>query len=259
MTVVRVFAGANAAGNPCELIAARAPAAGRIERADTTRCFSWQWQTGSGRGPGQSTRVAVACYSPEGRGIQCCGHGLLAAGWYWLNQGLSAPLQLAMAGCSVDCVPDANKLWLHFNGLSSHPVAVPNWVQTVFESKPIGAATAGSDDGYLVLEWPRGFPLRTLPVPAPTLARHTRRAVIACCWPGGGTGMLHFRYFAPQYGVAEDTATGSAMRILMDYCRQRHQLDRVEAFQCSASGGMMSARVLGDKIAVGGSVECSQI
>jgi predicted PhzF superfamily epimerase YddE/YHI9 len=88
------------------------------------------------------------------------------------------------------------------------------------------------------------------------LTRYTLRAIIACSWSGDKPGVIRFRYFAPQYGVAEDSATGSAMRILLDYCQQNYQLEYLEAFQCSPAGGVLFARAVADRIAVGGRVEC---
>ncbi len=260
MATVRVFAGANAAGNPCEIVARPAPDGDRAGPGGITRCYSWRLPQGVGQGSDQPPHYAVACFSsPGGSAIQCCGHGLLAAGWHWFSQGVPAPLHLIMGGSSVQCHPGAGKLWVHFDRLFCRETKVPHWAGAVFGSSPLSAATAGPDQGYLVLEWPVGFPLQTLPVPSRALACHTRRAVIACCRTSDGAGMIHFRYFAPQYGVAEDTATGSAMRILMDYCQQRYQRDSIEAFQCSGAGGVMSARSHAGRIAVGGRVECMSI
>ncbi len=259
MAMVRVFAGANAAGNPCEIVAGPVPDKEMVNPPGITRCFSWCLEPTTGQASDPGPRFGVACFTPGGAAIQCCGHGLLAAGWYWLRQGMSEPLHLAMGRSIVPCRTGSGMLWLSFARLRGHSVRVPGWSEAVFGSRPRRAATVGSDQGYLVLEWPRSFPLETLPIPSPELSRYTSRAVIVCSRSDGRPGAIRFRYFAPQYGVAEDAATGSAMRVLMDYWQQRYQVVSIEAFQCSPAGGIMSARVDADRIAVGGRVECSEV
>ena len=47
------------------------------------------------------------------------------------------------------------------------------------------------------------------------------------------------RYFAPQYGVLEDTATGSVMRFVADYIEKNYKIKHYDVSQCSAEGGFM--------------------
>ena len=246
MSIVRVFVGANANGNPCEIVAGPVPVQVTKMRAGITRCYSWE--------SALPLQFGVACFAPGGEAIQCCGHGLLAAAWYWYRRGMSAPLQLVMGGSRIECQSRADLLWLLFDRLASESILLPHWVDTVFGSRPMRAATAGPEQGYLVLEWPGGFRLEALSPPSMELTRYTSRAIIACSRSGDKPGAIRFRYFAPQYGVAEDSATGSAMRILLDYCQKNYQLDYLEAFQCSPAGGVLFARAVANRIAVGGRV-----
>ncbi len=47
------------------------------------------------------------------------------------------------------------------------------------------------------------------------------------------------RYFAPQYGVEEDVATGSVMRFVADYIEKNYQCVQFEVTQYSSLGGYM--------------------
>jgi predicted PhzF superfamily epimerase YddE/YHI9 len=70
-----------------------------------------------------------------------------------------------------------------------------------------------------------------------------------------GADAIQLRYFAPQYGVPEDTATGSALRVLAEYWSPR--FTRLTAEQCSPAGGLLLAQWTPDHIDVGG--RCSML
>ncbi len=66
---------------------------------------------------------------------------------------------------------------------------------------------------------------------------------------------IQYRYFAPQFGVPEDSATGSAMRVLAAYWQQRGYGDEQRALQRSAAGGWLLSRVEGERTWIGGHVQ----
>jgi predicted PhzF superfamily epimerase YddE/YHI9 len=239
----RVFSGADARGNLCRVVEGSLGA--WSQPGGVTACCTWKNSRGV---------VQVTCYTSEGRPIRCCGHGLLATADYWLDRAASESLVLWMGESGVACHRDAQTLWASFVSLPVHPVPVPLWAQSIFSSAPVSAATAGGQDGYLVLEWPQDFPLASLSPPGEELRRCTGRALIVCARSAGDYD-IRLRYFAPQYGVVEDPATGSAMRVLAAYCRARHRLDQLKAFQCSPSGGVLYSRIDGGRVAIGGRVE----
>jgi len=75
-------------------------------------------------------------------------------------------------------------------------------------------ASHGADD----------FDLKHIAPPDNGLSNWPQRAIICtAAQPSTGTDAITLRYFAPQYGVVEDTATGSAMRVLADYWSHRGQ------------------------------------
>ena len=161
-----------------------------------------------------------------------------------------------MNGSEVACHLDAGKIWLGFQPLETAACAVPDWCKSYFEIEPVAAATAGADNAYLVLEWPAGFNLASLSGPGASLGRYTQRALIVTCATGHAAATynesIQYRYFAPQHGVPEDTATGSAMRVLARYWQQRDLGQMLTAYQCSEVGGLLFSRIADAKVWVGG-------
>ena len=149
--------------------------------------------------------------------------------------------------------------WIGLPSIACEPCAVPPWVREFFPLQPWRAARAGDESGYLVLEWPAGFDLTSLRVPDYGLRRRTQRALIATCVDRDDPGVdVRLRYFAPQHGVPEDTATGSAMRVLANYWMNRELNGGLHAYQCSPFGGELRSRLRGELTWVGGRVICTQ-
>lgn len=124
---------------------------------------------------------------------------------------------------------------------------------------PWRAAEAGGDEGYLVLEWPQDFDLRALPIPSYALHRHTKRSLIVTARDTQSSNFdVKLRYFAPQHGVPEDTATGSAMRVLATYWMNRDLDEQLQAQQCSRYGGELRSHIRGDLTWVGGHVSVKE-
>ena len=60
------------------------------------------------------------------------------------------------------------------------------------------------------------------------------------------------RFFAPASGVAEDPVTGSAHCCLGPYWGERLGLSAMTACQASKRGGVVSLRLAGDRVVIGG-------
>lgn len=210
-----------------------------------TQCLSWL----------QGDNAAdVRCWALSGTPIQLCGHGLLCTGVAWLRHGGDIAT-LTMNGLQVAFHVEDDLAWIGLPSINTQPCRIPIWVREFFPELPWRAALAGDDNGYLVLEWPAGFDLRSLPVPDYGLRRRTGRSVIATCVDRHNPAFdVQLRYFAPQHGVPEDTATGSAMRVLATYWMNRELADGLHAWQCSPHGGELRSRVRGDLTWIGGRV-----
>jgi predicted PhzF superfamily epimerase YddE/YHI9 len=60
------------------------------------------------------------------------------------------------------------------------------------------------------------------------------------------------RFFAPVAGVDEDPVTGSAHCVLTDFWSKRSGRTDFRAYQCSKRGGVVFARLEGDRVILGG-------
>ncbi|MDX1735384.1 MAG: PhzF family phenazine biosynthesis protein, partial [Halioglobus sp.] len=166
---------------------------------------------------------------------------------------------LSMGRTAIPCRFDADTIWLGFPAMAVQPCPVPTWANELLGTAPNGCALAGGDSGYLVLEMAPGTALESLPRPGDALAQHTTRALVITCRASGDAARarenIRLRYFAPQYGVAEDAATGSAMRVLAPYWQQAGLGPTLTALQSSAQGGLLHSRVAEGTTWIGGRVD----
>lgn len=237
-----------AAGNRCRLHMLAAQPATPPPPADRAQCATW---------PIGESRAEVRCWTATGQLIQCCGHGLLsaAAGWrdHWTDQG-----ELLMNGSFIACEFRGSDIWLGFSRIDTEPCAVPDWATGLFGSSPTAAAQAGAENGYLIIAWPDNSDLSALVSPGATLAARTMRAVIVTCAVTAEQATfgesIRYRYFAPQHGVDEDSATGSAMRILAAYWQATGLGDALCAWQQSPRGGWLHSQLANGQVWIGGRV-----
>ena len=75
------------------------------------------------------------------------------------------------------------------------------------------------------------------------ISQHSQRAVIATQWAGSPSIDFYQRYFAPQHGVNEDSATGSAHAVLARYWQQKRGQHQFIARQCSSAGGILHSKL----------------
>lgn len=235
-------------GNPCLLkILSQPPSESAPAATGLTLCRSWASQA-----PDESF-ITVQCFTPGGRAIDCCGHGLLVAGHTWLDRLQRNELFLSMNGSAVKCWHQKGVTWLQFERIRTRRCLPPEWLRTIFPDQPqaVEAASCGDERGYLVVQWPDDFDLKRLSPPDERLSNWSQRAIICtAAQPSTGTDAITLRYFAPQYGVVEDTATGSALRVLADYWSQRFA--HITAVQCSPTGGQLLAAITSDHVEIGG-------
>ena len=237
-----------AAGNPCRLHLLASEPGSAPPPADRAQCATW---------PRAAACAEVRCWTATGQLIQCCGHGLLSAAAGW-RETWPAAGKLLMNGSTIPCEFDGEDIWLGFSRIDTETCAVPDWVASLFGSLPTAAAQAGDENGYMVLAWPADSELGELASPGADLSSRTMRAVIATCAVTPEAARfgesIRYRYFAPQHGVDEDSATGSAMRILATYWEACGLGSALCAWQQSPRGGWLRSRITSGRIWVGGRV-----
>jgi predicted PhzF superfamily epimerase YddE/YHI9 len=186
----------------------------------------------------------VSARDPRGAAIRFCGHGALAAARVALDQaGPGSPhagtLRFSSAAQQWRGRQDAgaDRVTLSFArpalNLCDVPRAAARWLGVT----PVAAATSGAADDYLVLEVAAPASVAAAEPDAAAIGAATRRALILTAL--GPTGPV-FRYFAPQYGDSEDSATGSAAVQLGSYWRDRAGLEAADYVQLSPGGGCMT-------------------
>ncbi|AKE52240.1 PhzF family phenazine biosynthesis protein [Kangiella geojedonensis] len=189
--------------------------------------------------------------------IQLCGHGLLASAKVIAQDSQYESFNLLTRDSLVSCQynPHQNNLEIAFRELKATEVSAPTWLSDCFNVKPSKVSKAGPEDGYWVMEWPRDMALSDLVVEPDILMEKTQRAVIATQQSSNSDYDYNFRYFAPQHGVLEDKATGSAHRVLVSYWHQHLNKCNFKARQYSIEGAELIGRIEGEDVWISGNVE----
>jgi PhzF family phenazine biosynthesis protein len=115
------------------------------------------------------------------------------------------------------------------------------------DPKPL-RAFRGKTDYMLVFE--REQDIRHLRVDMSRLSRIQARGIIVTA-PGEEVDIVS-RFFAPQSGIDEDPATGSAHTTLTPYWADRLGKTRLTAIQLSARRGWLECELLGDRVLITG-------
>lgn len=244
-------------GNPCDVAVTTSAQAEvtslPVQGSAATLCTTWA--TGD-------RRAAVRCQTAAGNPIQCCGHGLLCCATQWLATW-QAPGTLEACGGAIPCRRENEKTWVGLPTLSSTSVPIPAWLADTLGMAPsliLRCSQPAPDDSYLVVEMQPDTDLSTVTRPDSAIANHTRRALIVTQRVSRAKALcdedIQLRYFAPQYGVAEDSATGSAMRVLAHYWQPLGT--QLTALQRSCNGGYLYSQLDGDCTWVGGHVAHNQ-
>jgi len=240
-----------AAGNACTLVLyAQRPENYRRPTelgAGGVHCHSWPAAT--------RDQFHIECYQ-ENSMINCCGHGLLAVAEARLASSDGAIISFLVGDSEVLASRRRGLTWLSFPRLYCQLADLPDWFAALGQGftqagEPVRYASVGGPQGYDIFEWPDNFPLQTLPRPGASLGQYSQRAMIVTAkQTSDACSDVHFRYFAPQYGVEEDAATGSAMRVLVDYWAD--EFNSLTVHQCSAQGGVLMGVPNADRVEVGG-------
>ncbi|HEY3698600.1 MAG TPA: PhzF family phenazine biosynthesis protein [Spongiibacteraceae bacterium] len=215
------------------------------QRNKTTDCFLWR----------DYRSVRLHTFS-GGREIRFCGHALVGAAFLWKKlSGLYPLLQTP-----YDFYPTlkrAETIYVSTPRMACMPAAMPPDIAQWFDIAPLQCACAGSENGYYILRWPRGMDIALIKPAFELIARQPRAIVMT--QEATDTSVrrrFNLRYLAPQYGVNEDGATGSAAAIATEFWYRFHadSLRRFVAMQCSPSGGVIFSEVVGNRILIGGNV-----
>ena len=216
-------------------------------------CFIW---------PDSDDVLNIRCYQ-RGQPIEFCGHGLLATTYLWrrlhsAQSEAATPILLCTATGEYLANWQRQQLWLMAPRIrcgksSDLSRQMPTDIAAWFDKIPSRTAFAGT--GYQIFEFPRGIDIANLEVNIPRLALESRAIIVT----QRQTQLFDYslRYFAPQFGNSEDSATGSANVVLADYWVQTGMKPPFRAYQCSAEGGEILSNLSSDgtHVFISGNVE----
>ncbi|KZN61643.1 PhzF family phenazine biosynthesis protein [Pseudoalteromonas luteoviolacea] len=163
--------------------------------------------------------------------IQLCGHGTLAAAdvlFTTLNTSQDTlRFQSASHLICVEKEASGNYKML-LSSIKLRSIALWSNVFNIFGEKVCRLEHTESDDGYFVAQLPNRGRLPSFDFDVAKYCQLTRRALLVTAQDIEQPNTLYFRYFAPQYGVKEDPATGSVAPILAAFW----QLPFNQVFNC---------------------------
>jgi predicted PhzF superfamily epimerase YddE/YHI9 len=192
----------------------------------------------------------VESYSANGRQIQFCGHGALAAAFVVFDQIAGAVESVSFANHyqgwqGRQVAPDA--IALSYSKPEVVGCAIPEFAEQVLGTRPLAAAASGGSAGYLILVMPDAAAVRNLQPDLQRLAQSSACALIVTAFDET-EATCFFRYFAPQYGTPEDSATGSAAVQLAAFWQSQSQISTIRLKQLSATGAWLAASCHGAQV-----------
>jgi PhzF family phenazine biosynthesis protein len=187
----------------------------------------------------------VQCFNNK-NAIQCCGHGMIAAAKNIFTETSLSKITINHNVTASRNPDDYDVIELKLPRLTATIHTVPAWTHELIRLNDKylvadHAAVSEQNDGYLLLEIDSDISINDfsrLQVDLKKICENTQRAIVIMQFDKAKQ-YLWMRYFAPQYGVSEDSATGSVQRFVADYIEQRYQSKHFEVSQCSPQGGYM--------------------
>lgn len=183
--------------------------------------------------------------------MDLCGHATLASAHVLWSEGhLPIEVQARFYTRSGLLTADRRGNWveLDFPRRNSTPIATPAEleaalgvpVQEVYQNA-LGYLVQAADEETVRQMQPDFGRLKDLPV----------HGVIVTS-EGADPYDFVSRFFAPAIGISEDPVTGSAHCCLVPYWHDRLQKTEFLAYQASARGGVVKARLEGDRVKLAG-------
>lgn len=192
----------------------------------------------------------IRWFTPEVE-VELCGHATLAAG--------RALVLAGEVGRTARFWSASGELWFEWDGLSGwldFPAAevvegrgddeVSGMVAGLFRA-PVWVGTGGGD--WLVELADEGA-VADYEADMAEISRLGRRG-LAVTARVDASGFV-YRFFAPQSGVPEDPATGSAQCYLAPYWGVRTGSRRLRSWQLSSRGGFFESEWVGERVRIGG-------
>ncbi|MGM0429719.1 MAG: PhzF family phenazine biosynthesis protein [Pseudomonadota bacterium] len=233
LCTVDVFYGPEALGNQHHIAYRPAPAWGEVP-SQYQRVPNLILMSGG-------SRAFQAQFLDYGRPVRRCGSGNLAVAAY-INDRLKTKTTnecLLTPASEIQLGFDHESAYYFDKPLAQRPLRNLGFWRRLISQPVVSGGYCGGRNDYVLLELSQ--PLTPLNVNSSALCRFSQRALIVIYRMLSGAVQL--RYFAPQYGAAEDAATGSASVQAAAYLRnqypQSYAHQSIEVKQCSPAGGCL--------------------
>ena len=197
--------------------------------------------------------------------IKRCGHGTLAAANFLIKYfGYCPEVFISMSNERFTIRVKKQRAQLLLKSIEPKKSELAKGeLKSVFSSAIKAAYSTGDKNGYTVVLFNEEFnkefskdvekdDLKSLHVDFKALSKLHKNAVIALSIKNMDkkNAIAHFRYFAPQFGVNEDSATGSAVSVIAPLLFRLHGLNKAKLIQQSNNGALLSYEFSNAKVVI---------
>ncbi len=180
--------------------------------------------------------------------VDLCGHATLAAAYVIFNYTdyRKDTVQFLSKSGPLSTGRDGSLLILDFPSQKPQPCEIPESIQLAFNKPPM--ACLKHQDYILVYESEKDI-ISASP-DLNKLINLDLRGV--CITASGNTTDFVSRFFAPKYGIPEDSVTGSSFTQLAPYWSEKLGLSKMTASQLSRRQGFIQCEIKGDRVLIAG-------
>ncbi|MEI8621665.1 PhzF family phenazine biosynthesis protein [Pseudoalteromonas sp. B129b] len=201
--------------------------------------------------------------------IKRCGHGTLAAANFLIKYfGYCPEVFISMSNERFTIRVKKQRAQLLLKSIEPKKSELAKGeLQSVFSLAIKVAYSTGENNGYTIVlfneefnkEFSKEFSkdakkddLKSLHVDFKALSKLHKNAVIALSIKNidKKNAIAHFRYFAPQFGINEDSATGSAVSIIAPLLFRLHGLNKAKLIQQSNHGALLNYEFNNAKVVI---------
>ena len=182
--------------------------------------------------------------------IDLCGHATLASAYVVFNHLKPGFKSVSFGSKSgpLRVLADDGRLTLDFPALPATPVSPPERLAEALGAKPEATFEATA----LLAVYPSERDVRSLAPDFGLVSKVHHHGVVVTA-PGDDVDFVS-RFFVPNYGIAEDPATGSTHCTLTPYWAERLGKTMLRGRQLSARGGEFWCELNGDRVLISGHV-----
>jgi PhzF family phenazine biosynthesis protein len=193
------------------------------------------------------TSLKLRWFAPKAE-LPLCGHGTLATAHALWDAGLaSGPLRFSTPGGAIQARQVEDRIEIDLPASEPKAASLPD-LGAMLGKKPIWIGEAA---GKIVALLESEEAVRTVQPDLHAIERLPFSGVVVTA---KGEQQFDFisRFFCPAHGVGEDPVTGSAHAVLAPFWAERLGKRAFVAYQASARGGVVHARLENDRAIIGG-------